>query len=170
MDLISNEIEIVPGVVGPREIVDDRLTDPPIDEDIGYRLRIEFDETLWRYVVRELTVVGFGAEITGERLRSTRVAEFLRLILTEPTPEPYVRELPNPDGREPWGFEPPEDVKDAPTRRAKAWVRHIYRYALAMGLPPTKTVATVIGLKPATAGRWVAAAIPGAEQGKVREV
>jgi hypothetical protein len=70
-----------------------------------------------------------------------------------------IRDLPNPDGRQPWGRQVPSDVaKEGPTDRALRWVAHIYRYGLAIGYKPTKAVAEAVGLSRPTAGRWIAAA------------
>jgi hypothetical protein len=182
MDLISTKINIVPGVVGPRELTGIPIAVPTADGVIEFVCRVAYDDELRRYVIRELTATATsGHGITAPMLRSLKLsgisdddtgnrlhAVTLALLAT---PTPHIEELPKPaDHDGPWGLRPPADVSEAPTSRALAWVRHLYAYAVAVELPPTKTVAEILDLKPATAGRWVDKALPKAGQGKVREV
>jgi hypothetical protein len=173
MDLISNEIEIVPGVAGPRELTGIPIAVPTGDGVIEFVCRVAYDDELHRYVIRELTATATsGHGITAPMLRSLKLSHAVALALVA-TSTPHIEESPkSADHDGPWGLHPPADASEAPTSRALAWVRHLYAYAVAVGLPPTKTVADTMGLKPATAGRWVAKALPTSEQqqGKVREV
>jgi hypothetical protein len=67
--------------------------------------------------------------------------------------------IDNPDGREPWGLTPPDDVAEhGPTDRALRWVAHLYRYGYAVSYNPTKAVEETLKLPRSTAGRWIAAA------------
>jgi hypothetical protein len=176
-EISKNEIEIVAGVVGPEWVTDDDLAIPTPDGGLRLAVRVDFDKQLNRYVVGEFRI--FRDEnapgiISTEVLRSKfTVAEWEAAVLYIPTP--VIRELPNPDRREPWGLHPPDDVRDAPTRRGLAWTAHLYRYAVAVGLSPTKAVEDTLGLKRSTASYWIAKArepefayLPHAEPGKVR--
>lgn len=46
----------------------------------------------------------------------------------------------------------------APSYEALTWVSYVYRRAMALGKPPKQAVAVDLGVSPATAGRWIAAA------------
>jgi hypothetical protein len=151
---ISGEVELVPGVVGPARIVTDEWSLPYQGVEYQVEVEVEYDHELQRYVVRKFSVGGVGAgEITGDVLRMVAMSTYIKgSVLID------VRDLPNPDGREPWGRQMPEDVRDAPTRRALKWVAHWYRYAFAISAAPTKTVIEEIDLEPSTAGRWISKA------------
>jgi hypothetical protein len=163
----KGEVEIVPGVVGP-EIVDpgdkSRHVMPLERLELEYVFR--FDRESRRYGCYQLRVFAdHGVPITAASLRDVKIAEimFLTLRVSGPlsadgTARGLIRELPNPDGQEPWGLQvPPNVAKEGPTDRALRWVAHIYRYSLAIGYKPTKAVQEAIGLSRPTAGRWIAA-------------
>jgi hypothetical protein len=85
------------------------------------------------------------------------IADWIRTALLVPGNE--VDELPNPDGKEPWGLIPPDDVTVyGPTDRALQWTAHFYRLGYAVAHNPTKLVEQALGLPRSTAGRWIAAA------------
>jgi hypothetical protein len=72
---------------------------------------------------------------------------------------PVIRELENPDGREPWGKTALNGVAEhGPTDRALRWTAHFYRYGYAVSYNPTKAVQESLQLPRSTAGRWIAAA------------
>jgi hypothetical protein len=73
---------------------------------------------------------------------------------------PVIRDLENPDDREPWGKTAPDDVAEqgATDRRALRWRAHFYCYGYAVSYNPTKGVEEMLKLPRSTAGRWIAAA------------
>jgi hypothetical protein len=152
----SGEVEIVAGVVGPELITFDGpdlvLLTP--DGAIEFSITIRFDRELRRYVCSELR----AREITTELLRHVKIADWIKIALAgDPGRSPIIRELPNPDGREPWGHTARTKgaSKQRPTtERALAWVAHFYRYGLALD-SPTKAVEEGLMLPRSTASRWV---------------
>jgi Family of unknown function (DUF6214) len=168
VDAWHDEVEIVPGVMGP-ETVDlgetSRHWMPLEGLELEYVFR--FDRESGRYGCYQLTVhANHGVPITAASLRDVKIAEIMFLTLRASGPLTadgqalgLIRELPNPDGREPWGLQVPAEVADGgPTDRALRWVAHIYRYGLAIGYKPTKAVEEAVGLSRPRAGRWIAAA------------
>lgn len=156
---IFGEIELVPGVVGPERVVDDRWSLPYQGTEVQVEVEIEYDRERRRYVCRKFSARTAG-EITGDMLRMVPMSTYIKssVLIGEPVDGALlsgVRELPNPDGREPWGLSTPEDIADAPTRRALQWVAHWYKYAFALNIPPTETVAEQMKLPRSTAGRWI---------------
>jgi hypothetical protein len=70
-----------------------------------------------------------------------------------------IRDLENPDGREPWGKTAPDDVAEqGPTDRALRCTADFYCYGYAVSYNPTKGVEEMLILPRSTAGRWIAAA------------
>ena len=70
--------------------------------------------------------------------------------------EPVIEFPDNPDNRDPWGLNPPDDLaKSGPTDHTLRWVAHLYRYAAALLLSPTKTVEQVLKLPRSTTARWI---------------
>ena len=116
---------------------------------------IRFDQDQRRYIVYEIRVRG-DEGIDSSGLRYMPIAEWITSYLLYE--EGTIRELPNPDGREPWGLKPPADVAEAPTSRALKWTAHLYRFGFAVGSNPTKTVQEELGLPRSTVGRWIAKA------------
>jgi hypothetical protein len=173
--MMNGEVEIVPGVVGPEVVAyDDNEKfvhfgragkDEPLTVfEVSYSFR--FDHESKRYGCDKLTVhvnpaTSPTAPITTAALRDIAIRDAMvvkLLAITDPD-NPVLRDLPNPDGREPWGRTPPDGLaKEGPTNRALHWVAHIYRYAVAVSYPPTKAVEESIKLTRPTAGRWIAAA------------
>jgi hypothetical protein len=156
---MTGEVEIVPGIVGPELITSDEphsvlLTPKGAVE--YFSMAIRFDRERWRYVCTEL----HAREITTELLRRVKIADWVGMELLHPAglEDPAIRELPNPDGREPWGFTAPEGASKRPNERALAWVSHLYRYGLAVSYAPTKVVEEGLKLPRSTASRWIAMA------------
>jgi hypothetical protein len=149
----SNWVEIVPGIHGLRRFTAVNLSD---DYQVDYELGIEYVDDRRRYVCRTLQV---KPEITNVTLRSVPIERYMRVMLEAGLETGTIEELPNPDGREPWGLHPPEGVTDGgPTRRCLAWVAHLYKYAEAIRVDPTQFVANRLDTPISTVGRWVARA------------
>jgi hypothetical protein len=147
----TGKVEIVPGVEGPKRVIFDIvLTTGELT-----RVDIRFDQDQRRYILHEIRVRG-GDGIDSETLRYAPVAKWVPdYFLYE---EGTIRELPNPDGREPWGLKPLADVVEAPTSRALKWTAHLYRFGFAIRSNPTKTVEERLGIPRSTVGRWIAKA------------
>lgn len=159
---MTGEVEIVPGVIGPLEVLFGEGTEGMVTghgQELSFVLR--FDRATGRYVCQELTVrTGEnGVPVTGESLRAVDVEMWITARLLGTNRDDVFRVLPNPDGAEPWGKMPPADISaEGPTDRVLQWVAHVYRLALAMNHRPTKGVEEMFGIPRATAGRWVAMA------------
>ena len=99
----------MPGVVGPERVIEDRFAVPAPEGGIGFRLEIEFDHERWRYVCRELCARG---HMNTQALRLAAMRDFIgqslgvSLLLINPGVPPAIRDLPNPDNREPLGRTP----------------------------------------------------------------
>lgn len=168
----SGSVEIVPGVIGPK-VVENELV-MPIPETGAFRLwfSASFDELARRYACDEIRLRRdpHGGPITTEALRGIALGDivhgFLRVLLlvdssSDPVSKPvqYMRDLPNPGGREPWGRQVPEGLAgEGNSDRVLAWVAHFYRIGAALGDSPTKTVQEVFGFSRTTAIRRVMAA------------
>jgi hypothetical protein len=161
---LSGEVEIVPGVVGPARILDDRSVIPSATGNIRVDVDIRFDRELRRYICREFTARGLaGRPVTTEVLRHARIGDWINMALMRTTildvEQQPIRVVDNPDSREPWGLTPPDDVAEhGPTDRALRWVAHIYHYGYAVSYNATKAVMEQLRLPRSTAGRWIAAA------------
>jgi hypothetical protein len=159
---MTGEIEIVPGIVGPELITDDKphfALPTPKGAVEYFSISIRFDREWWRYVCSELR----AREISTELLRHVKIADWVGMELLLPTFDghfvgPAIRKLPNPDGREPWGLTAPEGASKRPNEHALAWVSHLYRYGLAVSYTPTKAVEEGLKLPRSTASRWIAMA------------
>jgi hypothetical protein len=157
----SGQVEIVPGVVGPEQIIDPRPALLTPDGSVDIQLDIRFDPRQRRYVCHEVRATSnTGAAVTTEVLRDLQIAHWIVLaLLTDSDEGPVIRELENPDGREPWGKTAPDGVVEhGPTDRALRWTAHFYRYGYAVSYNPTKGVEEMLKLPRSTAGRWIAAA------------
>jgi hypothetical protein len=176
---LFGEVEIVPGVVGPERILDNRLGVPTVDGGIDVELDVRFDPVLRRYVCVELVAKRqqptanadgtyssdgrFLGHVTTDHLTRIRVGDQIRMMLLvedeRTSPEDWaIRDLPNPDG-EPWGRTPPEGLsEEGPTDRVLQWVAHLYRLGLAIEYNPTKAVEEILKVPRSTAGRWIARA------------
>jgi hypothetical protein len=153
---LSETVQIVPGVVGPAQIIRDDVVPTP-DGSIELRLDIRFDPQRGRYVCQEFRAVPGTGLVTTDALRRVTIADWIRTALLLPGNE--LQELPNPDGKEPWGLKEPDDVTVyGPTDRALQWTAHFYRLGLAVEHNPTKLVEQALGLPRSTVGRWIAAA------------
>lgn len=144
----------MPGVVGPELITYDepRFVLPTPKGSVEYfSMVIRFDRERWRYVCAEL----HAREITTELLRYAKIADWVGMALRPGFEGRAIRELPNPDGQEPWGFTAPEGASKRPNERALAWVAHLYRYGLAVSYKPTKAVEEGLKLPRSTANRWI---------------
>jgi hypothetical protein len=161
---VTGKVEIVPGVVGPARIIGDRGIEGRQASRV--RLDIRFDRELGRYVCHEVCVFRdlkdqpHAGPVTTETLRDVDLAAWIAVsVLIRGDEGPAIRELPNPDGREPWGLHAPEGVTEGgPTTRSLRWVAHLYRYAFAVSIGATKFVEEQLGLHRSTAGRWVSMA------------
>lgn len=155
-----DEVEIIPGVVGPRRTVVD-VTALYSSGNVEQHFVFVFDEGARRYVCDEVSVKrSAGGAVTTEALRDLAVAGTMRAALLVQWPDkPHIRDVPNPASVEPWGRQLPTGLTDeGPTSRVLAWVAHFYRLGVALDEPPTRTVQEVLGLSRTTAIRWVMAA------------
>ena len=157
----------MPGIVGPERIVDDRGVIPISTGAVRLRLDIRFDRELGRYVCHEFCAFRdtddqpASGPVTTETLRRVTLAHWIQfnLLVYDGEESRLIRELENPDGREPWGYTAPDDVTEAgPTDRALRWVAHFYRYGFAVSYNATKSVEESLSLPRSTAGRWVSLA------------
>jgi hypothetical protein len=161
--LSKDRVEIVPGVTGPAWLTTDAPAVPTVKGGLSLGLRIEYYPKHGRYAVREISVHADApdAVITAEDLRDVPIATWIPailLIIPGPEGEPVIQDLTTPDdhdGSEPWGRTPPADVKDYRVSRVLPWVAHIYRFAYAVGLSPTKTVEQTFEIPRSTAGNWI---------------
>ena len=155
-DQLTDQVQIVAGVTGPQQIIRDDVVPTP-DGSITTRSDIRFDPQRGRYVCQEFRAVPGTGLVTTDALRRVTIADWIRTALLVPDNE--LHELPNPDGKEPWGLTPPDDVTVyGPTDRALQWTAHFYRLGLAVEHNPTKLVEQALGLPRSTVGRWIAAA------------
>jgi hypothetical protein len=158
-DQPSDQVQIVPGVVGPAQIIRD-VEVPTPDGSIELRLDIRFDPERGRYVCQELRALAGTGLVTTDALRRVTIADWIRRsLLADDDGQPVIRGIENPDGQEPWGLNEPDDVTVyGPTDRALRWTAHFYRLGLAVEHNPTKLVEQALGLPRSTVGRWIAAA------------
>jgi hypothetical protein len=159
--LSKERVEIVPGVTGPAWLTTDAPAVPTVKGGLSIGLRLEYypQPQHRRYACREISVRADApdAVITAEDLRDAPIAvwiPFLLLVNIEGE-EPTIQDLPNPDGREPWGRIPPADVKDYRVSRVLPWVAQIYKFAYAVGLNPTKNVQQTFSIPRSTTGNWI---------------
>ena len=103
--------------------------------------------------------------ITAETVRELSIDRAMwtmarhALVVPRPDHPAGLRDLPNPDEREPWGRRMPEGLAaEGRTDRVLRWVAHFYRLSFALHEPPTAAVQELMGVSRATAGRWVKAA------------
>ena len=109
----------MPGVVGPELITYDepRFVLPTPKGSVEYfSMVIRFDRERWRYVCAEL----HAREITTELLRYAKIADWVGMALRPGFEGRAIRELPNPDGQEPWGFTAPKAL--ASVRTSVHWL------------------------------------------------
>ena len=115
----------MPGVVGPEQIIEPRGAIPTPDGGVSIQLDIRFDPQRSRYVCHEFCAVSDPGAVTTEALRHVRIADWigLNLLVNDSEEGSVIRELENPDGRDPWGLTAPDDVTQyGPTDRALRWV------------------------------------------------
>ena len=155
----SETVQIVPGVVGPAQIIRDGGVTTP-DGSIDIRLDIRFDPQHGRYVCQEFRAVPGTGLVTTDALRRVTIADWIRRsLLADDDGQPVIRAIENPDGQEPWGLTEPDDLTVyGPTDRALQWTAHFYRLGYAVAHNPTKLVEQALGLPRSTVGRWIAAA------------
>lgn len=159
----SGEVEIVPGVVGPEWFLYDNWVTAT---GHAVNLAVRWDPELRRYVCESVTVTREGQPsappVTTEALRDVPIGFGITMALLfkgQGDADLSVRDLPNPDGRDPWGRVVPKELKGGKrSDRALQWVAQVYRFAIAIDHPPTKTVEEELGLPRTTAVRWVMAA------------
>jgi hypothetical protein len=163
---LSGQVEIVPGVVGPK-LIRDRSTFTVRDHAFTGKVVFRFVPALGRYICDEFTASGV---VTTEALRLVVIGDWLNTALLRTTPSDDaapIHVVDNPDNREPWGLTVPEDLAaGGPTDRALRWVAHVYRYGYAVSYNPTKAVQELLMIPRSTAGRWIAAAREGGYLGQ----
>jgi hypothetical protein len=105
-----------------------------------------------------------GQPITAEALRQLALHQFVRRSVIESVKSgltPGVR-IEIGQERAAFGLITREQVEQCqaagPVSETLGWVALLYRGALAMGDPPTKTVREAFGISQSTAGAWVSAA------------
>jgi hypothetical protein len=163
-ELSAERVEIVPGVMGVQWIRDDRGVIPSASGNIRVEVDVRFDQELRRYICREFTARGpVGRPVTTEVLRQARIGDWINMALMRATvldaEQQPIEVVDNPDGREPWGLTPPDDIAaGGPTDRALQWTAHAYHYGYAVSYNATKAVMESLKLPRSTAGRWIAAA------------
>jgi len=177
---LFGEVEIVPGVIGPERVTDDRWGIPTVDGGIDVELDVRFDSVLRRYVCVELVAKRqeptpnadgtyssegrFLGHITTDHLTEIKIGACIQTMLLHndegaAAEDRVIRDVPNPDGVEPWGRTPPEGLsEEGPTDRVLLWVAHLYRLGLAIDYNPTKAVEENLKVPRSTAGRWIARA------------
>ena len=177
---LFGEVEIVPGVIGPERVTDDRWGIPTVDGGIDVELDVRFDPVLRRYVCVELVAKRqeptpnadgtyssegrFLGHITTDHLTEIKIGACIQTMLLHndegaAAEDRVIRDVPNPDGVEPWGRTPPEGLsEEGPTDRVLLWVAHLYRLGLAIDYNPTKAVEENLKVPRSTAGRWIARA------------
>lgn len=138
----SGQAEIVPGVVGHEEIIDPRpalLTPGLCRHPAGFR----FDPRQRRCVCHDVWATrSTGGPVTTEVLRDVQIAHWIVLALLISSDEgPVIRELENPDGKEPWGKTAPDSVADHGADRSSAAVDGSFRpVRLRVSYNPSKAV------------------------------
>lgn len=161
-------IEVVPGLRVPPWV------DVQVEDWRGVDLAARVTFHTGRAVLSELRVSQRegGPTVTGELLRAIPVKTLISRALRHSWNEYAVRTGPldparsGPDAPTPifvaWGL---LDVVDrdrmreaGPTEETLRWAALIYRVALLLGEPPTKSVAGAFEIAGSTAGQWVAAA------------
>ena len=94
--------------------------------------------------------------VTSEVLRKLTVGHLVQMALLNLPDLQVTRELPNENGVEPWGWTPPEGLREeGPTDRVLQWVAHLYLHAMATSMNPAKAVEDRLGLSHSTAARWI---------------
>lgn len=110
-----------------------------------------------RFVLSEVTVRS-AEGVTGERLRRIPVGDIVRTLALDIALA--VRPTGSADGSarmEPLGY-PPAGRGKGPTDEQLRYARSVWRFAKAVGDPPTQTVAKEMGVSVPTATRWIARA------------
>jgi hypothetical protein len=146
-------VEIVPGVVGPEQIVNPNCVIRFPGGKLEATAEVTFDRQRRRYL---LTALSCAEGLTAENLRYAKPTFYIAtsVLMSRPTT------LPNPEHLDPWGLDVPEDVRQAGIRtgRGLEWVRHLEAYAKAISDSPTKIIVNEFRVSAATAGRWLAKA------------
>jgi hypothetical protein len=106
----------------------------------------------------------FLGHITTDHLTEIKIGACIQTMLLHndegaAAEDRVIRDVPNPDGVEPWGRTPPEGLsEEGPSDRVLLWVAHLYRLGLAIDYNPTKAVEENLKVPRSTAGRWIARA------------
>ncbi len=150
-DFRAQMVMVAPGIALPR-----RST----CEWGDYTVVLEVEPQDGRLVATEVVVRQRegGPPVTSEALRSVPVAS-----LTTRTVWQALRVTAHEGYQEwkPFSLNREEMARlreNGPTRETLEWVARLYRLALLLAEPPTKSVATALAVPRSTAGRWVAAA------------
>lgn len=164
-------VEVVPGLLLPASV------DVKVEDWRGVDLAARVTFHTGRAAVSELTMTQRegGPPVTGELLRLLSVKAFVKQALGHAwsdlvrTSGWVNRDLPGGDH----GFAPSDQatawglldvaerdrMRDAgPVEETLQWVALVYRVALLLEEPPTKSVSGSFGIAQSTAGQWVAAA------------
>jgi len=151
---LKNAVQVAPGLAMPR------LVTVRVEDCNGYDVEVDVAPQGGRLAAVEARVSqrSGGPAVTGEGLRSVPVAALTkhaaRHVLTYQEKDGYTEMSPRVLTPEML-----EDIRDAgPTRKTLEWVAYLYRVAVLMGEPPTRTVETTLQLPRSTAGRWVSLA------------
>jgi hypothetical protein len=148
-------VMVAPGLSMPREVV-------VTDEVNGFAVEMTVTFGDYSRVTAEsvrVTRLPGGPAVTAAALRSIPIARLTKMaiqgaILKVNDRGGYVEYQPQ--------VLTPEFAarlrENGPTTETLEWVTHIYRVALLVGDPPTKSVETVLEIPRSTAGRWIAAA------------
>lgn len=120
---------------------------------VGYQTVITYDQRPGFRIGAQAVTVRISdfqlPDVTGDLLRELRIAEHSRDNIPR-----IVRRFGKP------AIPPAEEIKElveaGPKSGNTLWlVETVYRFAEITGLPPAKFVQETLGLKPATAGRWI---------------
>jgi hypothetical protein len=130
--------------------IGDGITIPPevsarasIQGGLKTKMTAVYDPAVGRYRVTQMTIsASDGHEITGELLRTIKVADDLRLVTQGAVAHRMAR----------W---PKDLAANGPTVETLKQVALIYRLALLLGDAPTQAVSDQLGVPRSTAGRWV---------------
>jgi hypothetical protein len=160
----DDKVQLVPGIEAPRTVTTDEIvTWSRAGGGVAVQLQIEYDDDERRYVCTEFTArrspdaqEGKGF-VTSETLRQPAVSDLIAItLMLIRQQDGAIKELPNPDNVDPWGWTiPPDLIKEGPTDRTLQWVAHLYHYGLAISLKPAKVVEERLELPHGTAARWI---------------
>ena len=154
-------MEVVPGLLLPRSV------DVTVEDWRGVDLVATVTFHTGRAAVSDLRLLQRegGPAITGELLRLLSVKAMVKAALAarwnELVPTGTVVAGPDREATA-WGLLNGSDRErlrqSGPVDETLQWVAMVYRVALLLEEPPTKSVSGAFGIAQSTAGQWVAAA------------